>query len=111
MLVTQQVYSHNFQEMRRHFPRMTVWPDNLGDYSDAFRSLGFDVESAHHDRRVAYPSLGEVVYNLAVLPWEIEHFDVEADLDALLALEADCSTADGLVLTQCRCLITARRRG
>jgi len=32
---------------------------------------------------------------------------LERDLDALLALESDCLTKDGLVVTECRYLIVA----
>jgi SAM-dependent methyltransferase len=108
-LVTQQVSAHHFQELRPHFPRKAVWPDHLAQYGSAFRSLGFDVETAHQDVRVAYPTLGEVVYMIAVAPWDIADFDLERDLDALLALEAECTTAEGMVLTECYYRLTATK--
>ena len=64
-----------------------------------------------HEFRVAYPSLGEFVFMLCVAPWEIPEFEVERDLDALLAFESDCLTDDGLVVTECRYLIDARKPG
>lgn len=109
VLVTQQVYAHHFQELRSHFPRKRVWPDHLAEYSGAFRAMGFDVESAHQDLRVAYPSIGEVVYMIAVTPWDIPGFDLERELDAVLALEADCTTDEGVILTECYYLLTATK--
>lgn len=110
-LVTQQVYRHDRQELRPHFPRMADFGDHLTEYRNGFTALGFDVESIEHDHRVAYPSLGELVYLICVTPWEIADFDLEADLDALMAIESDCLTEDGLVLTECRYLLTARKPG
>jgi hypothetical protein len=60
---------------------------------------------------VAYPSLGEFVYMLAVASWTIPAFDLEADLDALLALEADCLRDEEFVVTEDRYLIIARKPG
>jgi hypothetical protein len=44
---------------------------------------------------------------LTIAPWIVPQFDVERDLDALLALERDCTTSEGLVLTEARFLIVA----
>jgi hypothetical protein len=88
---------------------MTDFGDHLVQYGQAFEALGCEVETSHHDHRVAYPSLGQLVYLICVSPWEIEDFDLDADLDALLALETDCLTEDGVVLTECRYLLTARK--
>jgi len=109
--VTQQVGRRDWQELRPHFPRATDWGDLLERYSSELRGLGFAVETREHVTRVAYPSLGEFVYMLAVASWTIPDFDVEADLDALLALEADCASDDGFVVTEDRYLIIARKPG
>lgn len=111
-VVTQQVGAHDLQELRRHVPRMTDWGDLRRAYVEGFASAGLRVRtSAHHDRRVAYETLGDVVYLLCIAPWTIPDFDVERDLDALLALERDVSTSDGLVLTECRFLVVAEKPG
>ena len=46
---------------------------------------------------------------LLVTPWTIPDFNVDRDLDALLELEDECSTADGLVLTWSRFLLVAEK--
>jgi SAM-dependent methyltransferase len=109
--VTQQVGRGNWQELRPHFPRATDWGDLLGRYASELRGLGFAVETREHATRVAYPSLGEFVYMLAVASWTIPAFDLEADLDALLALEADCLRDEEFVVTEDRYLIIARKPG
>jgi hypothetical protein len=50
-----------------------------------------------------------MVFMLLITPWTIPDFDVERDLESLLALEADCSTDDGLVMTWSRFLIVAEK--
>jgi SAM-dependent methyltransferase len=107
--VTQQVGRGNWDELVSHFPRLHDWGDQLGGYRDALRAFGYNVTVHEHRERVAYPSLGEFVYMLAVANWTIPDFDVERDIDALLALEQDCLTDEGFVVTEERYLLTARK--
>lgn len=109
-LVTQQVGVHNNREIRAYFPRMDDHDDHCARYARELAVLGLEAELKHHDFKVAYASLGDFVYLLCVLPWEIPGFGIERDLEALLAFEADHLTDDGIVVTECRCLITARAR-
>ncbi len=46
---------------------------------------------------------------LTVAPWTIPDFDIDRDLDALLAVERDCRTDEGLVLTESRYLIVVEK--
>lgn len=107
--VTQQVGRHDWKELRRYFPRMTDFGDQRSEYSNALADRGFAVESSEHDARVAYASLGDFVFMLCISPWTIPEFSVETDLDSLLAFESECLTEDGLVVTECRYLIVARK--
>ena len=107
--VTQQVGPHDWRELRQFFPRMTDFGDLRSGYGRSFRQLGFHVESFEHEHRVAYPSLGEFVFMLLVAPWTIPEFDVERDLDALLAFESAQGTEEGLVVTECRYLLVGRK--
>ncbi len=111
LVVTQQVGSHNWREVRRYFPRMTNFGDLQPSYSEALRARGFEVESMERDYKVAYASLGEIVFMLCVAPWEVPEFDLERDLQALINLEAECLSDEGLVLTECRFVIVARKLG
>lgn len=108
--VTQQVAAAQWAELRRRLP-MTDWSHVRPAMLDGLRAAGFEIARDEvHTERVAYPSLGEVVYLLAVSSaWELPGFGLERYLDALLAVEADCSTGDGLVLTEGHYLIVARR--
>ena len=107
--LTQQVGRGNWGEIGARFPRATKWGDSLGRYSEEFRARGYNVTVHEHRQRVAYPSLGEFVYMLAVANWTVPDFDVERDIDALLALEQDCLTDEGFVVTAERYLLTARK--
>ena len=109
LLATQQVGMHNNHELRAFFPRMNDSNDNFAQFRQELGALSFEVESQDHDFKVAYSSLGDFVYLLCVTPWTIPGFDVERDLEALLAFEADRLTEDGIVVTECRLLLTARK--
>jgi SAM-dependent methyltransferase len=117
-VVTQQVGPENWCELRRYFPsatagnrsRMTDFGDIRGGYARGFASAGLTVtRNEQHDYKVAYGSLCDLVFMLLITPWTIPDFDVERDLEALLALEAECSTEDGLVLTWSRFLLVAEK--
>ncbi len=108
-LVTQQVGRGNWSELDPHFPRVYDWGDELGRQSQGLRALGYNVTVHEHRERVAVPSLGDFVYMLSVASWTIPDFDVARDLDALLALERDCLTDEGFVITEERYLLTARK--
>jgi SAM-dependent methyltransferase len=106
-LLTQQVGLHNNHELRAFFPRMNDFGDIFAQYANELRALDFEVEGTHHDFKVAYGSLGDFVYLLGITPWTIPDFSVERDLEALLAFEGDRLTEDGIVVTECRFLLTA----
>jgi SAM-dependent methyltransferase len=107
--VTQQVGAGDWSELGAHFPRRSDFSAEHARYAPELRRLGCNVRVREHRERVAYPSLGEFVYMLAVAPWTIPDFDVERDIDALLALEQDCLTDEGLEVTEHRYLLTARK--
>ncbi len=109
-IVTQQVGWNNWRELRRHIPRMTDFGDQFADYARGFAEVGLEVTVAQqHDQRAAYRSLGDFVFMLGVTPWTIPEFTLERDGEALLALEAECLTDDGLVLTESRFVIVAEK--
>jgi SAM-dependent methyltransferase len=109
-VVTQQVGREHWRELRRHFPRMTDFGDVRGSYASGFASAGLLVaRNEQQEYKLAYGGLGDVVFMLFAAPWEIPDFDVERDLEALLALEAECSTEEGLVLTWSRFLLVAEK--
>ncbi|MGH2631858.1 MAG: class I SAM-dependent methyltransferase, partial [Tepidiformaceae bacterium] len=93
--LTQQVTPDVWSELRRFFPRATVFPDHYRGYARWFEAHGYGVTLQRHDYRVAWASLGELVVNLLVTPWTIPDFDVARDIEALLALEAALTTPEG----------------
>jgi len=120
-IVTQQVGPNNWIELQRYFgdatsgnrgnSRLADFGDIRGEYTRGFEVAGLRVvRSEQHDYKVAYQDLGDFVFMLLITPWTIPDFDIERDLYALLALEADCSTDDGLVMTWSRFLIVAEKR-
>ena len=79
-------------------------------YADGFEAAGLKIiTNLEHDHKVAYASLEDLVYLLALMPWTIPKFNLEDDVEALLALESECTSEEGLVLTESRFLIIAER--
>jgi SAM-dependent methyltransferase len=118
--MTQQIGPENWRELQRYFvdakagnrSRIADFGDIRGEYARGFESARMHVmRSEQHDYKVAYGGLGELVFMLLITPWTIEGFDVERDLEALLAMEANCSTSDGLVMMWSRFLLVAEKSG
>ena len=85
--------------------------DLFQTYTAGFEGAGLTVAVAEsHGTPVAYRSLGDLVYMMTVVMPQGEQgheFDLETDLDALLALERELSGEKGIVLTETRFLIEA----
>ena len=111
-VLTQQVHPDYHAELRVYFPRMTVFEPHDIVYPEGLVDAGMEVvDWRHHTRRVAYRRLGHLVYFLVAAPWTIPDFDLEADLDALLAVERELGGPEGIVLTDPRYLLEARKPG
>ncbi|MFN0146749.1 MAG: class I SAM-dependent methyltransferase [Dehalococcoidia bacterium] len=108
--LTQQVYG-SWQELRAFFPRMVVHPRHEITYRDGFKAAGYAVTQRRHRYRAVFATLEDLAFDLLVAPWEIPGLEVEADLDALLALERELGTPEGIPLTEGRYLLTARKPG
>ncbi len=110
-MVTQQCGPHDWPELSRFLP-MTVFPDHYHAYQDGFRAAGLVVEEARwHEERIAFETLGDLVYMLLLMPWDLPGFDPVASIDALLAIEDALGTGEGIVVTEMRYLIVARKPG
>ena len=84
--------------------------DLFHTYRDGFREAGLRlIDAREHDQRVAYRSLGDIVYMLTISPWEVPDFDLERDIDALLALESFYRQDEGVVLTHGNFVIEAEK--
>ncbi len=108
-LLTQQVVPDHWPELTEFFPHRQVFPDHYTGYSAAFEAAGMRVRRAQHKHRVAYRSLGDVVFMLLATPWTIPGFDPVQEIDALLALKDAHGTDDGIVLTEGYYLIEGHR--
>lgn len=107
---TQQVGHNNWQELRAFFPRQTDFGPKFDQYREGFREAGLTIERAEtHDTPVACSSLGDLVYLLTATPWTVPGFDLEADLDTLLALEQNLYKDDHIALTNSRYIIEAHK--
>ena len=108
-VLTQQVANSNWQELSEFFPRMTDFGPHFERYQDGFRKAGLSVTRAEtHDCLVEFGSLGEVAYLLQAVPWLVPDFDLDRDLDALLALERSAG-GGRIVLTEGRYIVEARK--
>ncbi len=107
-VLTQQVHPDYHDELRPFFPRMTRFEAHDVTYRAGFERAGLVIAGARrHDQAMAYPSLGHLVYELVAAPWSLPDFDLEADLDALLAAEARLGSPQGIVLLDRRYLLEA----
>lgn len=111
VVVTQQIEGDAWPELRRFFPRKTDFGDHFTAYRDGFRAGDLEIVTAQrHSRRQTFATLGDLVFMLLIAPWTIPDFDpLDLDLDALLALESDLSTPEGVTLTEGRYLLVARK--
>ena len=109
-VLTQQVGRDNWRELNQFFPRKTRWGPQFELYQDGFRNSGLTIVRAEtHDNHEAFSNLGAVVYMLTITPWTVPDFDVERDIDALLALEKSNGRKEGIVLTKSRYIIEAHK--
>jgi SAM-dependent methyltransferase len=98
-VTTQQCGLDDWRELGRFLPK-TVFPDHFNGYQQGFAAAGLTVEDARwHEERVAFETIGDLVYMLLVAPWFVEDFDPRRDIDALLALADALGTDDGIVVT------------
>jgi SAM-dependent methyltransferase len=109
-VLTQQVWGQ-MKELSRFIPRRSDFGDHFNGYQHGFRDAGLEVVDARtHAWTDAFESLGEVVYVLCIAPWEVPDFDpLGADLEALLALERELSTADGVLMSGGSYVIEAQK--
>lgn len=112
-VLTEQVGREERRELRESFPRMTDFGPLSDRYRQGLEESGLEVVDARaHEGRVAYPSLGPVVYLLCLAPWAIPDFDpLDRDLDPLLAFEREHRTDRGIILTESAFLLEAMKPG
>ena len=110
-IVTQQVGHDDWPELRRFFPRKATFEDHFRTYQRGFAGSGLKIDDARwHEERVAFATLGDLVYMLLLTPWFLAGFDPIAEIDPLLALEDGLRTAGGIVLTEMHYIIVASKR-
>lgn len=108
--LTQQVGHDNWQELRAFFPRQTDFGPKFDRYREGFLAAGLTIERAeNHDTPVACRSLGDLVYLPTATPWTVPGFDLEGDLDTLLALEQALYKNNHIVPTNSRYVIEAHK--
>ena len=110
-LFTQQIGANFWKELLEFFPRARPGSGRLFErYVRGLENAGLVITRAEeHDTNVAFRSLGDLGYMLAVTPWTIPGFDLDRDLDTLLALERSLKRDDGIVLTEGFFAIEARK--
>jgi SAM-dependent methyltransferase len=109
---TEQVSRDHWRELQRYFPRATAGVGEiLGGHLPELEPNGLEaVDFQSGAVPAAYADLGNVLYMLCITPWTIPGFDpLGSDLEALLDLERDLTTAEGIILTQGHELLEARK--
>jgi SAM-dependent methyltransferase len=111
-VLTQQCHPDYHAELREFFPRMARFEAHDQTYPSGFAAAGLElIDMRQYRRRVAYRQLGHLVYFLAAAPWYIPNFDLDTDLDALLEVERRLGGPDGIVLSDPRYILEARKPG
>ena len=107
-LLTEQVWDH-WRELKEYFPRMVESRGHHTANSEGLTAAGlFLTDDRTSVVPAAYVNLGEFVFMLCVTPWTIPDFDpLGRDLEALVQLERDRSTQDGLIMSDGHFLIEA----
>lgn len=110
-VLTQQVGHDDWGELWPFFPERRAFDDHSVAYAEDFRALGMAVRLSRHARRIAFRTLGDLVYMLLLTPWLLPRFDPERQIDTLLAIEDALGTDDGIVVTERRYLLIADKPG
>jgi SAM-dependent methyltransferase len=110
-VLTQQVGNDNWDDIRPYFPQKTDWGDHYTRYREGFRANGLTIfDDRWHKTPAAFDSLGDFVYCLCVANWEAPGLDpLGNDLETLLQMERDLTTAEGFVVTETRYILEARK--
>lgn len=109
-VLTQQIHPDWHAELRVAFPRMARFEQHNETYPAGFAAAGLTVvDYQEHVQPMAYQTLGEIVYLLVAAPWTVPDFDLEADFEALLEIERTLTRPEGIVLTDRRYLLEARK--
>ena len=110
-VLTQQIHPDWHAELRAAFLRMARFEQHDETYPAGFAAAGLTVvDFRQHAQPMAYAGLGEIVYLLVAAPWTVPDFDLEADLEALLEVERTLTRPEGIVLTDRRYVLEARKR-
>ncbi|HZC16185.1 MAG TPA: class I SAM-dependent methyltransferase, partial [Caulobacteraceae bacterium] len=109
VFLTQQVGGDNLADPMDRFGAKPAWPANtLDQVSRQLRVMGFDIPEAREWRGpVTFSDVGALIYFLKAIPWIVEGFDVERDLESLTALHATLKAGHPLQFTCTRFLIQA----
>jgi SAM-dependent methyltransferase len=110
VFLTQQVSSDHWPELRPFFPNKAVFPNHDVDYRQAFEAMGYTVEFHAVRFRSSFASIADLAAMLLVAPWEVPGFDLARDKGALLAVQRELETKDGIVVSEERYLLQAVKR-
>ena len=106
----QQVGPHNDLELQQAFPRYHPFEELHDAYLDGLRRCGLTIEqSAEHHHQVAHRGIGQLAYYIAVTPWNVADFDVDADFEALRSLAASADARGRIIVTECRWYVVASK--
>jgi len=77
---------------------------------DQLEEAGFEILRAEEaDTPMTFRDLAGVVYYLRLVPWAVEHFDVEDDRGALLRIAAEIETHGAIIVRGSQMLLEARK--
>lgn len=113
VFLTQQVGGDNLGDLVAAFGAKPVRPENtLSRVREELVALGFEIRDAREWRGpVEFSDVGAIVYFLKAIPWVVEGFQVDRDLERLRRFQARLESGGGsLQFTYTRFLIEAVKR-
>jgi SAM-dependent methyltransferase len=112
LILTQQVGGDNLADLVEAFGARLVRPEHTrARVREELVTLGFEVRVAREWRGpVEFSDVGAIVYFLKAIPWVVEGFQVDRDLERLRTLQARLESGGSLRFTYTRFLIEAVKR-
>ena len=110
VFLTQQVEGSSFKDLMKVFGTKPKWINSLESSKKNLTKAGLIIEIAKEWKgKVIFKDVGALVYFLKSVPWIVEGFSVEKNLNHLIMLQDIIKKQKKLIFTQSRFLIKASK--
>lgn len=112
VFLTQQVGGDNLGDLVAEFDAKLVRPEHTPSrVREDLIALGFEIRDVREwSGPVEFSDVGAIVYFLKAIPWVVEGFQMDRDLERLRKLQARLESGERLKFTYTRFLVEAEKR-